>query len=146
MTAFHAALGIACVAVNLLAGLVGTWSWWRHRHSRAFWLLLRGGQALVALTAIDGLILNATGRDLPELHLVYGLTPLGVSFLAEQLRLASADSVLQSRDLDDAQAMRALPDPEQREIVRAILRRETGVMTASALVVAVLALRAGGWL
>ena len=44
---------------------------------------------------------------MPELHLVYGLTPLAVSFLAEQLRLAAADSVLQARGLEDAEAMRA---------------------------------------
>ena len=88
----------------------------------------------------------ATGAKLPPLHLVYGLTPLGVSFLAEQLRLTSADSVLQSRDLEDAQAMRTLPDAEQRAIVAEIVRREVGVMAASALVVTVLGLRAGGWL
>ena len=86
------------------------------------------------------------GQDLPELHLVYGLTPLGVCFLAEQLRLASADTVLQARDLEDAQAMRGLPEAEQHAIVHAIVRREMGVMAASALVVTVLGLRAGGWL
>jgi hypothetical protein len=108
--------------------------------------VLRLGQALTALAALDGLLVLATGKDLPELHLVYGLTPLGVSFLAEQLRLASADTVLQARDLPDAQAMRGLPEAEQHAIVHAIVRRETGVMAASALVVFVLGLRAGGWL
>jgi hypothetical protein len=146
LTAFHIALGVGVVAVNLLAGVVGALAWWRNAYTRAFWPLLRAGQLLVAVAAVDGLILNVTGHDLPPLHLVYGLTPLGVAFLAEQLRLASADSVLQGRELEDAQAMRSLPDTEQREIVRAIIRRETGVMTSSALVVVVLALRAGGWL
>ena len=69
-----------------------------------------------------------------------------MSFLAEQLRLASADTVLQSRGLEDAQAMRGLPDGEQRAIVHAIVQREMAVMAASALVVVVLGLRAGGWL
>ena len=69
-----------------------------------------------------------------------------MSFLAEQLRLASADTVLQARDLPDAQAMRGLPEAEQHAIVHAIVRRETGVMAASALVVFLLGLRAGGWL
>jgi len=146
VTAFHIALGVGVVAANLLAGVIGALAWWRGSYTRVFWPLLRAGQALVAVAAVDGVILNATGHDLPPLHLVYGLTPLGVAFLAEQLRLASADSVLQARDLEDAHAMRSLPDPEQREIVHAIIRRETGVMTASALVVVVLALRAGGWL
>ena len=45
----------------------------------------------------DGAVLVAMGEELPDLHLIYGLTPLRVSFLAEQLRLASADSVLQAR-------------------------------------------------
>jgi hypothetical protein len=146
VTAFHITLGVGVVAANLLAGVVGALAWSRGTYTRAFWPLLRTGQALVAVAAVDGVILNATGHDLPPLHLVYGLTPLGVAFLAEQLRLASADSVLQARDLEDAQAMRSLPDTEQREIVQAIIRRETGVMTSSALVVVVLALRAGGWL
>jgi hypothetical protein len=146
MTGVHIAIGIAMVLVNLAAGLVGAWQWWRSTPGRRFWLVLRIGQAFTALAAIDGLLVLATGKDLPELHLVYGLTPLGVSFLAEQLRLASADTVLQARDLPDAQAMRELPEAEQHAIVHAIVRREMGVMAASALVVTVLGLRAGGWL
>ena len=54
--------------------------------------------------------------------------------------------MLQARELPDAQAMRVLPEAEQHAIVHAIVRRETGVMAASALVVFVLGLRAGGWL
>ena len=146
MTAVHAAIGVGMVAVNLAAGLLGAWQWWRGRHGRLFWPLLRAGQALTVLVAADGLALVLLGEDLPELHLVYGLTPIGVSFLAEQLRLASADTVLQARDLEDAQAMRRLPESEQHAIVRQIVRRELGVMAVSALVVAVLGLRAGGWL
>ena len=146
MTAVHIAIGVAMVLVNLAAGLMGAWQWWRSTPGPRFWPVLRTGQALTALAAIDGLLVLATGKELPELHLIYGLTPLGVSFLAEQLRLASADTVLQARDLPDAQAMRGLPEAEQHEIVHAIVRRETGVMAASALVVFVLGLRAGGWL
>ncbi len=146
MTALHAGLGIAVVVVNVLAGLIGAFAWWRGIQVRLFWPLLRAGQALVALAALDGLILNIAGHELPPLHLVYGLTPIGVAFLAEQLRLAAADSVLQSRDLEDAKAMGALPEDEQHAIVHAIIRRETGVMAASALVVAILGLRAGEWL
>ena len=146
MTGVHIAIGVAMVLVNAAAGVMGLWEWRRGSPSTRFWRVLRIGQALAVLAALDGLILLATGADLPELHLVYGLTPLGVSFLAEQLRLASADTVLQARDLPDAQAMRALPEAEQHAIVHAIVRRETGVMAASALVVFVLGLRAGGWL
>jgi len=146
VTAVHIAIGVAMVVVNVAAALLGGWQWRRGTPGAAFWRVLRTGQALTALAALDGVLVLALGEALPELHLVYGLTPLGVSFLAEQLRLASADTVLQARDLDDAQAMRGLPESEQRAIVHAIVRREMGVMAASAGVVAVLGLRAGGWL
>jgi hypothetical protein len=146
VTAVHAGIGIAMVAVNLAAALAGAWQWWRAGHGTLFWRLLRGGQALTVLAAADGLVLVLLGEDMPDLHLVYGLTPIGVSFLAEQLRLASADAVLQSRDLEDAQMMRGLPEAEQHAIVHQIVRRELGVMAVSAFVVAVLGLRAGAWL
>lgn len=146
MSAAHAALGAAMVAVNLIAAATGAWAWWRNATSRAFWPLLRAGQGLAVLTAVDGLLLVALGRDLPDLHLVYGLTPLAVSFLAEQLRLAAADTVLDARGLEGSSAVALLPESEQQGIVRAILRREMGVMASSAVVVALLGLRAAGWL
>ena len=146
MTAFHAVLGGALIAVNLAAGALGAFQWRRGGHSRAFWPLLRAGQLLVLLSAVDGLVLVALGRDLPELHLVYGLTPIGVSFVAEQLRLAAADTVLDQRGLENSAAMAGLPESEQQQIVLAILRREMGVMATSALVVAALGVRAAGWL
>ena len=146
MNAVHAGLVVAMIAVNLLAALLGAWSWSRRTTSRVFWPLLRAGQALAALAAADGLVLIALGRDLPDLHLVYGLTPLAVSFLAEQLRLAAADTVLDARGLEGSAAVARLPETEQQRIVLAILRREMGVMAASAAVVTLLGLRAGGWL
>ena len=146
MTAVHAALGAALIATNLAAGLWGGWCWWRVRDAPGFWPLLRVGQGLVMLQAVGGAVLLLMGRELPELHLIYGLVPLGVSFLAEQLRLAAADTVLAQRDLSGRADVEALPPAEQRELVRAIVRREIGVMAASALVVAVLGVRAGGWL
>ena len=142
MTALHIGLGVALIAVNLAAGLSGAYGWWRHRHVPGFWPLLRVGQGLVMLQAVDGAVLILMGRDLPELHLIYGLVPIGVSFLAEQLRLAAADTVLAQRGLEGRADVEALPPGEQRELVRAIVRREMGVMAASALVVTALALRA----
>jgi hypothetical protein len=94
--------------------------------------------------AVDGALLVLTGHELPRLHLVYGLVPLGIAFLAEQLRLAAADTVLAQRGVEGRADVERLPDPEQHELVRAIMRRETGVMAASALVVAVLGVRATG--
>jgi hypothetical protein len=142
VTTVHVVLGVALITVNLAAGLWGLWGWGRRRHAPGFWPLLRVGQGLVVLQAADGAVLLLMGRDLPELHLIYGLVPLGVSFIAEQLRLAAADTVLAQRNLEGRADVEALPEAEQRGLVNAILRREMGVMAASALVVTALALRA----
>jgi hypothetical protein len=144
VTALHVALGVALIAFNLAAGLWGAWCWWRVRPAPGFWPLLRTGQALVMVTALDGGILVLTGDELPELHLIYGLVPIGVSFLAEQLRVVSAETVMGQRGLEGRADVEALPPDRQRSLVEAILRRELGVMAASALVVAALAVRATG--
>jgi hypothetical protein len=144
VTAFHIALGVALIAVNAVAGIYGVYAWWRRSTPRAFWPLLRIGQALVMVEAVDGAVLLAMGRELPPLHLIYGLVPLGVSFIAEQLRLASADTVLQQRNLEGRKDVEALPTAEQQQLVRDIVRREMGVMAASAIVVALLGVRAAG--
>jgi hypothetical protein len=141
MTTVHVVLGVALVAVNLVAGALGVWRWHRGELSRMFWPLLRTGQALVVLEAIDGGVLLLLGDDLPRLHLIYGLVPLGVAFIAEQLRLTSAQAVLDARGVASA---RELPPHDADAAVFDILLREMGVMAASALVVAALGLRAGG--
>ena len=146
MTTLHVVLGAALLAANLAAGLYGAAVWWRGGRAPGFWPLLRTAQALVVAQAVLGGVLVATGSELPELHLVYGLTPLGISFLAEQLRLLSAQAELERAGLEDAQAVGRLPEARQHALVDAIVRREIGVMAASALVVSVLAARAAGWL
>jgi hypothetical protein len=146
MTAFHIALGTALIAVNALAAVLGGVQWRRGRTSRIFWPLLRAGQALVVVEALDGAILLLQGDDLPRLHLIYGLVPLAVSFVAEQLRLVSADQILENRDLEGRADVERLSADEQAELVHAILRREMGVMAASAGVVALLGVRAAGLL
>lgn len=146
MSAVHIVLGVALVTVNLVAGALGAYRWWRAEASRAFWPLLRAGQALVVAEVAQGAVLLALGEELPRLHLIYGLLPLGVSFVAEQLRIASAETVLHGRGLESSREVAALPEPEQRAIALEIVRREMGVMAASALVVVVLGLRAAGLL
>ena len=101
------------------------------RPAPGFWPALRTGQALVAVTALDGAILLLMGDELPDLHLVYGLVPLGVSFLAEQLRVVAAETVMGQRGLEGRADVEALPPDRQRSLVEAILRREMGVMAAS---------------
>jgi hypothetical protein len=54
--------------------------------------------------------------------------------------------VLQQRDLEGRADVEKLPPAEQQELVRVILRREMGVMAASAVVVALLGVRAAGGL
>jgi hypothetical protein len=146
MTAAHVALGVALIAVNALAAAVGGVAWQRDAAPRAFWVLLRAGQALVVVEALDGAVLLAQGRDLPPLHLIYGLVPLAVSFVAEQLRLAAAHTVLDQQGLEGRADVELLSAAEQQDLVRAILRREMGVMAASAAVVALLGIRAAGLL
>ena len=145
MTAVHIAVGVAVVVVNLAAGLYGAWAWWRSSLAPGFWPVLRTGQVLVAVEAVLGTVLLLAGEPLPRLHLVYGLVPLGVAVLAEQLRLVSAQTELDRRRLEGRDAVAALSEAEREVIVRAILRREVGVMAASALVVAGLGVRASGW-
>ena len=108
----HAWLGLAMIVVNLLAGVIGAFAWWRVEPSRLFWPLLRAGQLLVVLVAAHGGILYAQGVEIPDLHLIYGLMPIGIAFIAEQLRLTSAQAVLDQRGLEDSGAVAAVGDCE----------------------------------
>jgi hypothetical protein len=76
------------------------------------------------------------------LHILYGVLPLVVSFIAEQLRLVSANTVLASRGFESSASVAALARVEQEAIVVAIMRREVGIMAASSLVAFTLAGRA----
>ncbi len=132
----------ACSAVPML---LGAWRWYRHESSRAFWVALRVAQAAALLYALAVGVLAAAGHYSNEsLFYLYALLPLAVGFVAEQLRVSSAQTVLDQHDLADAQAVGELPEVEQHAVVAAIVRREMGVMTLSALVVVFLALRAAG--
>jgi hypothetical protein len=144
MTAVHAGVGVAVLGLCALAGGWGAWAWFRHAPSPAFWRLLRGAQAAILLQVVLGLVLLALGRHPASLHVLYGVLPAVVMALAEQLKVLSAQSVLDARDLESAAAVGRLPESEQRAVVVAIVRRETGVMAVAALVALALALRAAG--
>lgn len=144
MTAVHMVLGIACIAVTAAAALWGAWCWRTVRQSVVFWRLLRASQAAVVLEAALGGVLVATGHKESSLHLIYGLLPLGISFVAEQLRVASAQMVLDARGLESSAAVGELPETDQRVIVIAIIQRELGVMVLASLVILVLLIRAAG--
>lgn len=141
----HIVVGGAAIAVNALAGGYGAWKWWRiELRTRWFWRLLRAGQALVVIEAALGGVLDLIDRKPSGIHVLYGLLPLLVAFLAEQLRLASAQMVLDARGYESARAVGELPEDEQRSVVDSILRREIGVMALAALVVVGLLARAAG--
>jgi hypothetical protein len=138
----HIVVGCLALGLNLLAFVFGAVAWLRKRPSPSFWWLLRGGQAMVVVEAVLGGVLLLMGRKASDLHLLYGVLPLVVALLAEQLKLSAATMVLDARELEDAQAVGRLPMLEQREIVVSIMRREIGAMTLSALVVTGLLARA----
>ena len=134
---------IVLAALNAVPGLLGAWRWYRGESSRAFWVALRAGQIGALLFATLVGVLAAAGHNSTEgLFYLYALLPLAVGFVAEQLRVLSAQTVLDRRELASAQAVGELPEATQQEIVAAIVRREMGVMALSALVVVFLALRA----
>jgi hypothetical protein len=134
---------IAVAALNALPAALGAWRWYREQSSRGFWIALRVAQVGALAYAVAVGVLAAAGHSSREqLFYLYALLPLAVAFVAEQLRVASAQTILAQRDLADAQAVGALPEQEQQAVVAAIVRREMGVMTLSALVVVFLAWRA----
>jgi hypothetical protein len=134
---------LAVAALNAAAALLGAWRWYRGGESRAFWLLLRAGQASAVLYALVIGVLAAAGRDSSEhLFYLYALLPIPVAFIAEQLRVAAAQTILEQRGLENARAVGSLPERDQRALVGAVLRREMGIMALSAAVVVFLALRA----
>jgi hypothetical protein len=146
VSSIHTQLGALAIALNVLAAVIGAVAWMVRRNPKPFWWSLRAGQVLIMIEAVIGAALVLDGRDLPRLHLIYGLTPIAVAFLAEQLKLLATQTLLDNRGYEGGADIAKLPETEQREFITAVLRRELGVMATSAGIVAVLAARAQGWL
>jgi hypothetical protein len=144
MKLVHLVIGVMAVVLTGGAGLWGAWCWYRVRQTRLFWRLLRAGQGVIVLDMALGGVLLAMGKKASELHLIYGLLPLAVSFVAEQLRIAAAQMVLDSRGFQSSAEVGKLPESEQRRVVVRIVQRELGVMVLAALVSVVLLVRAAG--
>ncbi len=137
MTEAHLAVGTVLIALNLAAGAVGGVAWFRDRPSVPFWYLMRAAQVSVFVQATLGGLLVFTGHKAPSnLHYLYGILPLLVSFLAEGARAGAADREL--RDVD----FESLPADAQQSLALAIVRREMGIMAVSCGVIFFLALRA----
>jgi hypothetical protein len=135
----HLVLGVAVIALNLVAGAWGGVAWLRQRPSVSFWYMLRAAQVAVVLQVVAGGILVLLGEEATgALHYIYGLAPLLVSLLAEGARAGAAD-----RELGEEE-FQTLPRERQRLVALAIVRREMGIMALSAWVIFFLSLRAAG--
>jgi hypothetical protein len=137
MPEVHLAVGVVLIALNLAAGALGGVAWLRGRPSIPFWYLLRSAQAAVFLQALLGMLLLFTGHEADEeLHYLYGVLPLLVSFLAEGARAGAARRELGELDFE------SLSGEEQQSLALAIVRREMGIMAVGCWVIFFLALRA----
>lgn len=133
---------IVVASINTLAALVGLWGWWRWETPRAFWPLARAGQlATTVLAGVAAVAFLSGFKPAANLFWLYLVLPIAVSIIAEQLRIASAQTVLDVHELEDAQAVGQLPEDEQQDIVLEIVRRETLVLALAGIVIAFLAFR-----
>ena len=95
MPEVHLVVGVAVILLNLAAFAVGGVAWFRDRPSVPFWYLLRAAQASVFLqVAIGGLLVFSNHEAPDDLHYLYGILPLVVSFLAEGARTGAAQREL----------------------------------------------------
>jgi len=139
MAEVHLVVGCALILCNAIAFAVGGMAWIRDQASVRFWYLLRVAQLTVFLQALLGGLLVFTGHEPDDdLHYLYGLLPLLVSFLAEGARAGAAEREV--RDLD----VESLPAEAQQQVALAIVRREMGIMAVSCGVILFLGLRAAG--
>ena len=138
----HIVVGILAITLMALAGIFGAWRWWRVEPTVWFWRLLRLAQAVVIVEVVLGGVLILIGHKSPGLHTLYGVLPLVVSLIAEQLRIGSAQMVLDSRGFEGSEAVAKLPEEEQRVVVMTIVQREIGVMALAAIINVVLLARA----
>jgi hypothetical protein len=133
----HLVVGVVLIVLNLAAFAVGGVAWIRKRPSIPFWYLLRAAQVSVFIQALLGALLLFTGHQASEdLHYLYGILPLFISFIAEGARAGAAQREIGDLDFE------GLPAETQQEIALAIVRREMGIMAVSCGVIFVLALRA----
>lgn len=139
MPEVHLVVGCALIGLNLAAFAFGGIAWLRDRPSVPFWYLLRAAQVAVFLQALLGGLLVVSGHEPDDnLHYLYGILPLVVSFLAEGARAGAAQRELGDVDFE------SLPADDQQSLALAMVRREMGIMAVSCGVIFFLALRAAG--
>ena len=138
----HLIVGVVTIVLTAAAAAWGTWCWWRALSSAWFWRVLRASQVAVVVQAALGGVLLLTGHKPPSLHVLYGVLPLFVSFIAEQLRVSAAQMVLDQRGFESTEEVGRLPRDEQQAIVVAVVQREIGFMALASVVNLVLLARA----
>jgi hypothetical protein len=137
MPEVHLVVGCAVILLNLVAFAVGGVAWFRDRSSIPFWYLLRAAQVSVFIqVALGGLLVFTNHEAGDNLHYLYGLLPLLVSFLAEGARTGAAQRELGDTDFESLDA------DTQESLALQIVRREMGIMAVSCGVILFLALRA----
>ncbi len=137
MAEVHLVVGCALIALNLAAFAFGGVAWLRRRSSIPFWYLLRGAQVSVFLQALlGGLLVLTNHKPDSDLHYLYGILPLVISFIAEGARLGAAQRELGELDIE------SFPPEAQKSIALQIVRREMGIMAVSCIVIFFLAVRA----
>jgi heme A synthase len=137
MVGLHIAVGMLVILLNLAAGAIGGWAWFKVRPSVPFWYFLRFAQIAVFVQAALGALLLVTGHSAKEdLHYLYGVLPLVISFIAEGARLGAAQRELGELDIE------SFPPEAQESIAMQIVRREMGIMAVSCIVIFFLAVRA----
>jgi heme A synthase len=139
MPEVHLVVGCAVILLNLVAGTLGGVAWFRNRPSIPFWYLLRAAQVSVFIqVALGGLLVFTDHKPADNLHYLYGILPLLVSFLAEGARTGAAQRELGETDFESLDA------ETQQSLALQIVRREMGIMAVSCGVIFFLALRAAG--
>ena len=138
MADVHLVVGVTVMALNLIAGVWGAVAWARRQPSVRFWYVLRAAQASLIVQVLLGALLLISGREASDgLHYLYGTAPLLVNLFAEGMRVGAAEREVGDVEFD------TLAAADQRSLALRIVRREMGIMSLAALLVAALAVRAG---
>jgi len=133
----HLVVGVAVVALNLVAGGWGLAALVWRRASISFWYVLRAAQASVIVQVLIGGLLLIAGREPTEdIHYMYGAAPLVVNLFAEGMRVGAAQREVGGIDFE------SLAAGEQRAMALRIVRREMTIMTGACLLVAAFSVRA----
>jgi hypothetical protein len=134
----HLVIGVAVVALSLIAGIWGVYAWLARRPSVAFWYLLRVAQGAIIIQTVLGVsLLLSDHKAGSDLHYLYGLLPLPIMLITEMMRVGAAQQVVGDIDYEK------LPEDEAGELAMKIFIAETRVMALGCLIIAGLAFRAG---